>query len=44
MSQIFNIFPTTIYVGEVENHNEYKTEFLNFMINLIMKRMRYLAQ
>ena len=28
MSQIFNIFPTTIYVGEVENHNEYKTEFL----------------
>ena len=28
MSQIFNIFPTTIYVGEVENQNEYKTEFL----------------
>ena len=28
MSQIFNIFPTTIYVGEVENHNEFKTEFL----------------
>ena len=28
MSQIFNIFPTTIYVGEVENHNEYKTKFL----------------
>ena len=28
MSQIFNIFPTTIYVGEVDNHNEYKTAFL----------------
>ena len=28
MSQIFNIFPTTIYVGEVDNHNEYKTGFL----------------
>ena len=28
MSQIFNIFPTTIYVGEVENHNKFKTEFL----------------
>ena len=28
MSQIFNIFPTTIYVGEVENHKKYKTEFL----------------
>ena len=26
--QIFNIFPTTIYVGEVENHSEYKEEFL----------------
>ena len=26
--QIFNIFPTTIYVGEVENHSEYKKEFL----------------
>ena len=27
--QIFNIFPTTIYVGEVENHSENKKEFMN---------------
>ena len=27
-TQIFNIFPTTIYVGEVENHTEYKKEFM----------------
>ena len=27
MKQIFNIFPTTIYVGEVENHNTFKKEF-----------------
>ena len=26
--QIFNIFPTTIYVGEVENHSENKKEFM----------------
>ena len=26
--QIFNIFPTTIYVGEVENHDKHKTDFL----------------
>ena len=28
MTQIFNIFPTTIYVGEVDNHKEYKKDFL----------------
>tara|TARA_Y100001937_G_scaffold99950_1_gene136621 strand:+ start:880 stop:1569 length:690 start_codon:yes stop_codon:yes gene_type:complete len=28
MSQVFNIFPTTIYVGKVENHNTFKKEFL----------------
>ena len=27
-TQIFNIFPTTIYVGEVENHTEHKKEFM----------------
>ena len=26
--QIFNIFPTTVYVGEVENHSENKKEFM----------------
>ena len=25
--EIFNIFPTTVYIGEVENHVEYKKEF-----------------
>ena len=25
--EIYNIFPTTIYVSEVENHSEYKKEF-----------------
>ena len=25
--EIFNIFPTTIYVSEVENHSEIKKEF-----------------
>ena len=28
MSQVFNIFPTTIYVGKVENHDTFKKEFL----------------
>ena len=28
MSQIFNIFPTTIYVGEVIGHESFKSEFL----------------
>ena len=28
MNQVFNIFPTTIYVGKVENHNTFKKEFL----------------
>ena len=23
----FNIFPTTIYVGEIENHKKYKKDF-----------------
>ena len=27
-TQIFNIFHTTIYVGEVENHTENKKEFM----------------
>tara|TARA_B100000945_G_scaffold231622_1_gene187972 strand:+ start:522 stop:1220 length:699 start_codon:yes stop_codon:yes gene_type:complete len=27
-TQIFNIFPTTIYVGQVEGHNDFKKEFL----------------
>ena len=50
-TQIFNIFPTTIYVGEVENHTENKKEFIvleeeaeivrNYMINLITRRMKY---
>ena len=31
--QIFNIFPTTIYVGEVENHSEYKEEFLKLYVD-----------
>ncbi len=26
--QIFNIFPTTIYVGQVEGHSDFKNEFL----------------
>ena len=26
--QIFNIFPTTIYIGEIENHSENKKEFM----------------
>ena len=25
--EIYNIFPTTIYVGEMENHKDYKTRF-----------------
>ncbi len=25
--EIYNIFPTTIYVGEMENHEDYKTRF-----------------
>ena len=25
--EIYNIFPTTIYVSEVENHSKYKKEF-----------------
>ena len=28
MSQIFNIFPTTIYVDKVENHKTFKEQFL----------------
>ena len=28
MSQIFNIFPTTIYVDEVKNHKKFKEQFL----------------
>ena len=28
MKQIFNIFPTTIYVDEVKNHNTFKERFL----------------
>ncbi len=28
MNQVFNIFPTTIYVGKVENHDTFKKEFL----------------
>ena len=28
MSQIFNIFPTTIYVDKVENHKKFKEQFL----------------
>ena len=26
--QIFNIFPTTIYTGEVDNHIKFKEDFL----------------
>ena len=29
MSEIFNVFPTTIYVGKVENHENHKKDFLN---------------
>ena len=25
--QIYNIFPTTIYASEIENHNHYKEQF-----------------
>ena len=28
MSEIFNVFPTTIYVGKVENHENHKKDFL----------------
>ena len=27
--QVYNIFPTTIYVNQIENHKEYKTKFYN---------------
>ena len=27
MSQIFNIFPTTVYVGEMSDHDNYKKSF-----------------
>ena len=45
MSQIFNIFPTTIYVGEVDNHNEYKTGFLKLYDKFdYEERMKYQVQ
>ena len=27
IKQVYNIFPTTIYVNQIENHKEHKTRF-----------------